>query len=299
MEMIMIKDAAKNLGVESHVLRYWEEELGLEIKRNSMGHRYYDARDIKMFKEVKDLRDRGFSLKDIKDGIERQKKLLREAVEDKDELRLASESKIEEKRNFAGGIESKIEEKLSFGGENKSKIGEELLEKTECEIGESAVGIIGKKEVERADVKSSGQADGRNIDGKTEVHIHNNHRQKNAQGKDEGSAHMDEEKGVCQDEVEAGNQLKIVDFKTAQMQNIMNKIVANAFVENRDIITSSIKSEITTDVMKQFDTVMREKEEKEEERYKKLNETIRMLQKGQEEVAATKVKKGLFKRRRK
>ena len=52
--------------------------------------------------------------------------------------------------------------------------------------------------------------------------------------------------------------------------------------------------------MKQFDTVMREKEEKEEERYRKLDETIRMLQKGHEEVAATKVKKGLFgKRKRK
>ena len=75
---------------------------------------------------------------------------------------------------------------------------------------------------------------------------------------------------------------------------MMNKIVANALNENKDIITSSIKSELTSDVMRQFDTVMREKEEKEEERYRKLDETIRNLQRSNEEVAATRVKKGLF-----
>ena len=37
----MISEAAKQVGVESHVLRYWEEELELEISRNEMGHRYY------------------------------------------------------------------------------------------------------------------------------------------------------------------------------------------------------------------------------------------------------------------
>lgn len=185
-EWIMIKDAAMKLGVESHVLRYWEEELGLQVKRNSMGHRFYAERDIKMFQEIKDLRDRGFSLKDIKEGIEKQKESLKE---------------------------------------------------------------------EQEDVAEAGTS--------------------------------------------TGEQLKIVDFKTAQLQNIMNKIVANALNENKDIITSSIKAEVTTDVMKQFDVVMREKEEKEEERYRKLDETLRQLQRNNEEVAATKVKRGLFRRKKK
>ncbi len=204
MDMIMIKDAAKNLGVESHVLRYWEEELGLEIKRNSMGHRFYDERDIKLFKDVKDLRERGFSLKDIKDGIDKQREKL-------------SEEKQEE--GNAPALPDKVEDTKE----------------------------ISLKPAESESVES----------------------------------------------------LKIVDFKTAQLQNLMNKIVANALKENKDIITASIKSELTTDVMRQFDTVMREKEEKEEERYRKLDETIRMLQKSNEEVAATRVKKGLFGRRKK
>ena len=79
----------------------------------------------------------------------------------------------------------------------------------------------------------------------------------------------------------------------------MNRIVANALNENKDIITTSIKSELTTDVMIQFDAVMREKEEKEEERDRKLDETLRLLQKNNEDVAATRVKRGLFNRRKK
>ena len=33
--------AVKFLDVQSHVLRYWEEELKLPVGRNEMGHRYY------------------------------------------------------------------------------------------------------------------------------------------------------------------------------------------------------------------------------------------------------------------
>ena len=37
-EMLLISEAAKQVEVETHVLRYWEEELQLPIKRNNMGH---------------------------------------------------------------------------------------------------------------------------------------------------------------------------------------------------------------------------------------------------------------------
>lgn len=212
MDMIMIKDAAKNLGVESHVLRYWEEELGIDVKRNSMGHRYYDDRDIKMFQEVKDLRDRGFSLKDIKDGIEKQKQRIKQ--------------ERGEERHQQDLDESQMDGKVNEEADDKSHK-DEIVESSQAE------------------------------------------------------------------------NLKVVDFKTAQLQTLMNKIVANALRENKDIITSSIKSELTTDVMRQFDVVMREKEEKEEERYRRLDETLRLMQKNHEEVAATRARRGIFGRKRK
>ena len=66
MEILMISDAAKEVKVESHVLRYWEEELGLPIRRNEYGHRYYTREDVECFKRIKDLKDRGLQLKAIK-----------------------------------------------------------------------------------------------------------------------------------------------------------------------------------------------------------------------------------------
>ena len=42
----MISDAAALVNVESHVLRYWEEELELTVPRNEMGHRYYTKENI-------------------------------------------------------------------------------------------------------------------------------------------------------------------------------------------------------------------------------------------------------------
>lgn len=192
MEM-SIKEAAEQLKVEPHVLRYWEDELGLEIKRNNMGHRYYTEQDIRMFREIQKLKQNGLSLKDIKAGIDKRRK----------------------------------------------------DEPAKCEVESKPV----NETADRSD--------------------------DNSRDKD----------------------IKVVDFKLAQVQAAMNKIVANALRENKDIITTSIKSEITADVMRQFDAVMREKEEKEEARFRKLDEVLRQMQLANAEVAATKPR-GLFRRNR-
>ena len=62
----MISDAAEMVHVESHVLRYWEEELDLAIPRNEMGHRYYTRENIKEFQKIKELKDQGYQLKAIR-----------------------------------------------------------------------------------------------------------------------------------------------------------------------------------------------------------------------------------------
>ena len=62
----MISDASKLLGIESHVLRYWEEELNLVIPRNEMGHRYYTDLHINLLKNIKKLKTQGYGLRAIK-----------------------------------------------------------------------------------------------------------------------------------------------------------------------------------------------------------------------------------------
>lgn len=57
----MISDAAAAVDVETHVLRYWEDELGLDVPRNELGHRYYTRDNIKQFLRIKELKEKGIS----------------------------------------------------------------------------------------------------------------------------------------------------------------------------------------------------------------------------------------------
>ena len=80
-KMYMISDAARQVEVESHVLRYWEEELELPIKRNKLGHRYYTTEDVNRLKRVKSMKEQGFQLKAIRNALKRE--MEQEKIEEK------------------------------------------------------------------------------------------------------------------------------------------------------------------------------------------------------------------------
>ena len=65
-ETYLINEVAKEVHVESHVLRYWEEELDIPITRNRQGHRVYTQEDINRFVQIKNLKDQGLQLKAVK-----------------------------------------------------------------------------------------------------------------------------------------------------------------------------------------------------------------------------------------
>jgi DNA-binding transcriptional MerR regulator len=65
----MISEAAKRVNMEAHVLRHWEEELELTIGRTEMGHRYYTEEDIRLFNCIKELKEQGMLLKELKEII--------------------------------------------------------------------------------------------------------------------------------------------------------------------------------------------------------------------------------------
>ena len=73
-----ISEAARLLSVENHVLRYWEEELELNIPRNELGHRYYREEEIQILHCIKELKNKGFQLKAVKEVLPdlEQKKLI-------------------------------------------------------------------------------------------------------------------------------------------------------------------------------------------------------------------------------
>ena len=65
----LISETAKITQVEPHVLRYWEEELALEIGRTEMGHRYYTEEDLQLFHCIKELKEQGMLLRDLKNLV--------------------------------------------------------------------------------------------------------------------------------------------------------------------------------------------------------------------------------------
>lgn len=83
----MISEAAKKVSVEPHVLRYWEDELTLPIGRNDMGHRFYTEENIQLFDCIKELKEQGLSLKELKvlipDILRTKEKLKQQKKENK------------------------------------------------------------------------------------------------------------------------------------------------------------------------------------------------------------------------
>lgn len=63
---LSISEVSEILGYETHVLRYYEKEFGLEIPRNEVNHRYYTDNEIEILKKIKKLQQKGYSNKQIK-----------------------------------------------------------------------------------------------------------------------------------------------------------------------------------------------------------------------------------------
>ena len=107
-QTLFISDAAKKVHVEAHVLRYWEEELELPIKRNELGHRYYTEEDVKRFQEIRELKERGLQLKAIR-LILKNGKLDRLADGENTQAEKAAEAaKIAEKTSSAAKAAEKM-----------------------------------------------------------------------------------------------------------------------------------------------------------------------------------------------
>lgn len=124
----MISDAAKLVEVESHVLRYWEEELELPIARNEMGHRYYTEDDIQLLRHIKKLKERGYQLKAIKMDISENGELIpreeetlpQEMVREKTEV---INSNAEKMQQFQNVLSKALGQALR---ENQDNLGREL-----------------------------------------------------------------------------------------------------------------------------------------------------------------------------
>lgn len=202
----MISDASKHVNVESHVLRYWEEELGLSISRNELGHRYYTEEDIKLFKNIRTLKEQGFQLKAIKMIIP--------------ELRTMGEANLE----------------YMIGRR------EELNEKAEAE-----------EDIALSEVSK------------------------------------DTDEAAVPEVADKPSVVRVSEDKMQQFQIIMSNIFTKALQDNNVLLGKEVGDRVSDNVLKEMDYLMRMREEKDDERFKQLDETIRNAQRNRK-VAEKKVK---------
>ncbi len=197
----LISEASKKVDVESHVLRYWEEELELKIPRNEMDHRYYTEAHIRLFKQIKDLKEKGYQLKAIKTALDK-------VIEDTQDPIIPDEL-----------LEDQITQELK---DNTAMVSED----------------------------------------ETGLEIHN------------------------------PGPPSLAGEKMEQFQEIMNHIIGRALEVNNERLSQDVSNLVNEKVIKEMEYLMNLKEEKEEERYKQLDELLRTYQKdnkGRAEAAASKI----------
>lgn len=202
----IISEAAERTGIEAHVLRYWEDELDLDIPRNEMGHRYYTESQIQLFKQIKELKESGFQLKAVKAVLE-------------------------------GDMH----------------------------------GQTAATHVENDVQAVQGEAQGENADTSDIV-------------------------TQSSDELE----MKRSEDKLAQFEQIIGDIVTRSLLANNGVLGESVSAIVTErvsdKVIKEMDYMMRIREEAEDDRFRRLDETIRGVQKSNKEAAAYRERSGKAKK---
>ena len=86
---LTVKDVAEMLATEPYVLRFYEKELNLTIKRNSKGHRVYSMENVEMFKRIQDMREQGLQLKAIEGIVHDSNAETRETYEQLSSIQIA------------------------------------------------------------------------------------------------------------------------------------------------------------------------------------------------------------------
>ena len=134
-EQYLISDAARQVEVETHVLRYWEEELKLPIQRNKLGHRYYTKEDVERFRIIKRWKEQGLQLKAIRNALKDPKGSiwsmmqteLEQAKEEQTEAKEAKKEQIEAKE--AKKEQAEVKEAKKEQAEQKAAKQKETVQK--------------------------------------------------------------------------------------------------------------------------------------------------------------------------
>jgi len=281
----MISEAAKKLQVESHVLRYWEDELGLEIGRTDMGHRCYTEDDIQLFLCIQKLKNEGMLLRDLKFMIPEltaaRKRLNAARAEDAEE-----EAEKEAAEGGEGGS-SKAEANKAYGvhtsdaggktsgmqadgpGSKADEAGSKAIR-----AGSKAIGA-GSKAIgagSKSDDIQAAKADSRTDDIRSD-------------GTDRASDGMQGSASLASAHPAAPEADVIQVTQLEQVRSLIGDVLTDVVSANNETLKKDISRKVTSDVIREMDFLFQANERREEEHYRKLDVLIRQQQAGRREAA--------------
>ena len=273
-----ISEAAKLLSVENHVLRYWEEELELNIPRNELGHRYYREEEIQLLHCIKELKNKGFQLKAVKEVLPdlEQKKLIdiHKLLTTQEELE--NQELEEAQREVQQQREREVQHEKDMQKESEQQKNSKLYSSEESGRNTFA--------------NSSGNNKKGSTNNKNSNRNHNS-TSNNGTTKEDRSCKV---VAIHQNENES-TALAQHEEKMQQFEEIMGRIVGKALREQAENLGDAMGNHLCNKMLREVDELMVEQEQREEERYKKLDEAIRNTQKARQEIAVS--KDGIFKKK--
>ena len=208
----MISDAANIVNVESHVLRYWEDELALSIPRNEMGHRYYTKENIQEFQKIKELKEQGYQLKAIRMIVHN------------------------------GPLEGLTADPL-----------EQARSSSQAQLASQDLSQAQSQDLPQVQSAVAPQT----------------------QPQAQSPAAPQTQSPMSTQVQEVSQSILDNTDKMSQFTDLMSQIVGKAIEENNQALSQNISEEVGKQVIKEMNYLMREREEIEEERFRKLDAAIR------------------------
>ena len=111
-DYLTVKDVSDMLETEAYVLRFYEKELNLNIRRNAKGHRVYTMEDVELFKQIQDMREQGLQLKAIEGIVHDSNQEAKETYEQLSSIQMATVTPIKKKSVSALDITDEDQDKV-------------------------------------------------------------------------------------------------------------------------------------------------------------------------------------------
>ncbi len=250
----MISEAAKQVHVESHVLRYWEEELNLTIGRTEMGHRYYTEDDIQLFCCIKKLKDAGMLLKDLKP-------LVPELKATKLRLQKTEALKRAALKKDASGADTAVQSSQSAAASKNAQTSATAASKVSSAAGSA------KNVTAPGTVPASAAV----------PELSSEH----------SFEHSSEFSAAFSAELpsEFSDTEVIPITQLEQMRSLIGTVLTEVVQSNNETLKKDISDTVTTDVLREMDFLFQAKERQEEEHFRKLDSLIRQQQANRREAA--------------